>query len=169
MDGVLITNQELKEKAFFEAYKRLIGSEHAREHSLDLQYLGIQPRDLTELETMITEEEVWSVIKELPAERAPGPDGYIAAFYQKAWHIIKNDVMAVIRKLYVGDGRGFAKLNKAHIVLIPKKPDGEEIGDYHPISLTHSIPKLFAKALANRLRKHMNDIVESNQSTFIKG
>ena len=64
-DGVLITDQELKEKAFFEAYERLIGSEHAREHSLDLQYLGIQPRDLSELEIMITEEEFWSVIKEL--------------------------------------------------------------------------------------------------------
>ena len=77
--------------------------------------------------------------------------------------------MLCMMKLYVAVGMGFAKLNKAHIVLIPKKPEAEEIGDFRPISLTHSIPKLFAKALANRLRKQMHDIVETNQSAFIKG
>ena len=77
--------------------------------------------------------------------------------------------MAVMLKLYVGDTRGFAKLIKAHIILIPKKPDAEEIGDYRPISLIHSIPKLFAKVLANRLRSRMPEIVATNQSAFIKG
>ena len=60
---------------------------------------------------MFTEEEVWNTIRELPPDRAPGPDGFIGAFYQKAWPIIKHDVMAIMMKLYVGDGRGFGKLN----------------------------------------------------------
>lgn len=168
-EGEIISDKEKKEEAFFQAYENLLGKEHTREHSLDLQYLGVQAHNLNELEGIITEEEVWGVIKELPPDRAPSPDGYIAAFYQKAWPIIKNDVMAVMLKLYVGDGRGFAKLNKAHIVLIPKKPDVEEIDDFRPISLTHSMPKLFAKVPANRLRKQMPMIVGANQSAFIKG
>ncbi|KAE8806724.1 hypothetical protein D1007_17083 [Hordeum vulgare] len=77
--------------------------------------------------------------------------------------------MAVILKLHGGDGRRFTKLNQAHIVLIPKKPDAEEIGDYHPISLPHNIPKLFAKVLENRLRRRMKEIVGNNQPAFIKG
>ena len=54
-------------------------------------------------------------------------------------------------KLYVGDSRGFAKLNKAHIVLIPKRADVVEVGDYRPISIPHSFSKIFSKVLANRL------------------
>ena len=45
----------------------------------------------------------------------------------------------------MGDGRGFGKLNRTHIVLIPKKPDVEDVWDFRPISLTHSAAKLFAK------------------------
>ena len=77
--------------------------------------------------------------------------------------------MAVLLKLYVGDSRGFCRLNRAHIVLIPKKEDAEEIGDYRPISLPHSTSKLFAKLLANRVRRKMPEIVGANQSAFISG
>ena len=38
--------------------------------------------------------------------------------------------MAALLKLFVGDVRGFAKLNQALIVLIPKKPDAEDVGDF---------------------------------------
>ena len=111
---------------------------------------------------MFTEEEVWKVIKEIPTDRAPGPDGYIRAFYHVAWPIIKGDIMAALMKLYVGDGRGFDKLNGAHITLIPKKPDAIEVGDYRPISLPHSFAKIFAKLLALRARPRMSKIIEIN-------
>ncbi|XP_071680101.1 uncharacterized protein [Lolium perenne] len=45
----------------------------------------------------------------------------------KAWSIIKGDVMAAVLKLEVGDGRGFDKLNKSLITLIPKRGDAVEI------------------------------------------
>jgi hypothetical protein len=69
----------------------------------------------------------------------------------------------------VGDGRGFTKLNKALIVLIPKKPDAEEFGDFRLISLSHNFAKLFAKLLANRARRKMKEIISTNQSAFITG
>ena len=46
--------------------------------------------------------------------------------------MIRHKMMAAMHKLYVGDSRGFGKLNKAHIVLIPKKADATAIGDYRP-------------------------------------
>ena len=76
--------------------------------------------------------------------------------------------MAVLLKLYVGDGRGFGKLNRALITLIPKKPDVLVPGDYRPISLVHSFVKLFSKRLANRLRPKMAQLVSVNLSAFIK-
>jgi hypothetical protein len=90
-------------------------------------------------------------------------------FYQRAWQIIKPEIMAVLTKLYVGDGRAFTKLNRALITLIPKRADAEEVGDFRPISLVHSFAKLFSKLLANRLRPKMEKLVSCNQSTFIQG
>lgn len=77
--------------------------------------------------------------------------------------------MAALLKLYVGDDRGFGKLNKAHIVLIPKKTDALEVGNFRSISLPHSFSKLFTKILVTRACKRMQEIAGINQSTFIKG
>jgi hypothetical protein len=89
----------------------------------------MQAHDLRSLDGIFTEEEVWNVIKELPPDRALSPDRFIGAFYQKVWSVVKRDIMAGLLKLSVGDGRSFAKLNRASITLIPKKQDTLEIGD----------------------------------------
>ena len=68
-------------------------------HTLNLQSLGMNMLDLGCLDVLFTDEEVWSVVKEMAPDRAPGPDGFTAEFYQKAWPIIKDDIMA-------GDDRG---------------------------------------------------------------
>lgn len=39
--------------------------------------------DLHTLETPFSEDEVWAVVKELPNERAPGPDGFMGFFLQE--------------------------------------------------------------------------------------
>jgi hypothetical protein len=165
----IITDQDRKVEAFAEAYASLLGSIRNRPYSIDLSAVGIQQRDLRELDVLFTEEEVWATIKEMPGDRAPGPDGFIGAFYQRAWPVIKPDIMACLWKLGAGDGRGFARLNRALITLIPKKPDATVIGDYRPISLVHSFAKLFSKLIANRLRGRLGDLVSANQSAFVKG
>jgi hypothetical protein len=164
----IVTAQERKVEAFYEAYVQLLGTVQNREHTLDLEALDIQQHDLQELEAIFTEREVWETIKEMPADRAPGHDGFIGSFYQRAWPVIKADVMVGLLKLGVGDGRGFARLNKALITLIPKKQEAMEIGDYRPISLVHSFSKLFSKVVANRLRRRLPDLVSANQSAFVK-
>lgn len=59
LGDTIITDQESKVEAFTEAYERLLGTAQAREHTLNMQYLGIETKDLQSLEEMITEEEVW--------------------------------------------------------------------------------------------------------------
>jgi hypothetical protein len=71
-------------------------------------------------------------------------------------------------KLCVGDGRGFARLNRALITLIPKKSDSLETKDFRPIILVHSFAKLFSKIIANRFRPRLGEIVSMNQLVFIK-
>lgn len=166
---VVITEQSGKEEAFYAAYKELLGTCHAREHSIDLEFLGMTPLDLHELDEIYTEEEVFAVVKTMPADRAPGLDGFIGLFFHRAWNIIKGDVMAAIHKLQLGNGRGFGRLNQAIITLIPKKPDACCIGDFRPVSLLHSIPKINAKLMASRLCPWMGEFVSINQSAYIHG
>jgi hypothetical protein len=165
----IVTEQSEKEEVFFQAYSDILGSIQNRDVGLDLEEIGLANHSglLEDLGEVFTEAEVWVVIKELPSDRAPGPDGFVGDFYKRAWPIIKSEVMAGLLKLYVGDGRGFQKLNRALITLIPKRSDAEVVGDFRPISLVHR--KLFSKLLANRLRPKMEGLVSANQSAFIKG
>ncbi|KAK1691938.1 hypothetical protein QYE76_008635 [Lolium multiflorum] len=165
----LVTEQGRKEECFFQFYNELLGSIQNRDSVIDLNLLNLPHLDLHAMDVIFSEDEVWGVIKELPPDRAPGPDGFTGVFYQMAWPVIKNDVMAAILKLFVGDGRRFGKLNKALITLIPKKPDANVMGDYRPISLVHSFAKLFSKVLANRVRPRLANLVSANQSAFIRG
>ena len=136
---------------------------------MDMDFLDMAGHDLVELDAIFTEEEVWKTIKELHPDRAPGLDGFSAVFYQKAWSTIKNEVMSVLLKLYVGDGQGFDRLNRAHIVLIPNMSNTEELWYYRPISLIHLLAKLFAKVLYLRLAPKLPELVSVNQSAFIVG
>jgi hypothetical protein len=121
------------------------------------------------LDNPISEEEVWSTIKQLPADKAPGPDGFTGRFYKTCWQIIKGDIMAAISAVWRRDFRNFRLLNTAFITLIPKKEGASQASDFRPISLIHSFAKLILKILANRLAHNLDSMVSSNQSAFIKG
>ena len=60
-------------------------------------------------------------------------------------------------------------LNKATIVLIPKKEGVDTIQGYRPISLIHAFAKIITKVLALRLAPFMNALTSQCQSAFIKG
>jgi hypothetical protein len=76
----IYTDQEDKERAFFQAFYGLIGDNSVREYTLNLPALVLQPFDLQELDALFSEDEVWRVVKELPTDRAPGPDGFNGMF-----------------------------------------------------------------------------------------
>jgi hypothetical protein len=90
VEDEVITDQDRIVHEFTRAYSSLLGTIQNREHAIDLEALNLPTHDLQDLETMFSEEEVWNVIKDLPCDRAPGPDGFTGAFYQRAWPVIKK-------------------------------------------------------------------------------
>lgn len=124
--------------------------------------------DLTGIDDPITKEEVKNAIDAMPTDKAPGPDGFIGAFFKCCWATIKDDVMRVIRLFGDLHSENFHWLNSANIALLPKKDGAEEISDYRPISLIHAIAKIIPKVLACRLVPFMNNLVSNAQSAFIK-
>jgi hypothetical protein len=77
--------------------------------------------------------------------------------------------MAAVITLHQGNTRKLWMMNSAYLTLIPKKVDAKTAGDYRPISLIHSFAKLVSKVLANRLAPHLQNLVATNQSAFVKG
>jgi hypothetical protein len=92
----------------------------------------------------------------MPADKAPGPDGFTGLFYQSAWPVIKGDIMQAFHSLWMLDSRGFYLINQAYMVLLRKKRKATEVRDFRPISLIHSLSKLIAKVLSTRLAPAMH-------------
>jgi len=80
-------------QALYEHFNSVLGSSFERTRRVNLDAIGLPSIDLTDLETLFTEEEVRAVVMNLPNDKAPGPDGFNGLFYKKAWNIIKGDVM----------------------------------------------------------------------------
>ena len=166
-DSTLFSHHD-KAEAVFQHYSSLFGPPSPRETTLNWEHLQLQRHELAHLEDPFTEEEVHAVIGEIAADKAPGPDGFIGLFLKRSWPIIKNDIMAALEFFHQQHDQHLLHLNKAHMILLPKKEDAQAIGDFRPISLTHSIAKLISKILATRLSGEFNGLISRAQSTFIK-
>jgi hypothetical protein len=94
----------------------------------------------------VTEEEIYAALMQMPAEKAPGPDRLIGAFYKKYRAIIKSDLVQAIRQIFELRAGAWELLNLANVTLIAKKDVAETVGDYRPISLMHSITKLLGRS-----------------------
>jgi hypothetical protein len=113
-------------------------------------------------------DELHATIKDLPSEKAPGPDGFIGVFFKSARNIIKQDLLAAATYFYHQHDHHLKLVNTAHIILVPKKADAASLSDYRPISLTHSVSKLISKLLATRLGSSLNYLISPCQSAFIR-
>ena len=68
---------------------------------------------------------------------------------------------------FLNNGVAPPKFHEMHIILIPKMENLEKVTDYRPINLCNVAYKLTSKAVANRLKLVLQDIICENQSAFI--
>jgi hypothetical protein len=61
---------------------------HLQACRIDLGQLDLPQLDLSELEVPFKAEEGTRIVRETPADRAPGPNRFNGAFYMVAWEII---------------------------------------------------------------------------------
>ncbi|WVZ58922.1 hypothetical protein U9M48_009140 [Paspalum notatum var. saurae] len=165
----ILTSHTDKEEIIYDFFNNLLGKNVDRSRTVNLEELGLPAHDLHILDIPISEEEVWNTIKQLPSDKAPGPDGFTGRIYKACWPILKEDLMAVVSAVWSRKFRNFWLLNNAYITLLLKKEEALNVKDFRPISLVHSVAKLITKILANRLASKLDSLVSPNQSAFIKG
>nr|XP_040251384.1 uncharacterized protein LOC120968563 [Aegilops tauschii subsp. strangulata] len=166
-DGLLLTGQESIAAAVDEYYEGIFGTAPEREFAINLQALNLPRRDLLHLERPFTEEEVERVIKSMPLDKAPGPDGFTGRFYASCWQIIKVDFMRALEAFSIGDMHGLGCINKALVALFPKVDGAEELRDFRPVSLVHGAVKIFDKAMAVRLAEELPFLTNMRKSAVI--
>jgi len=133
-----------------------------------LSFISIDEDESIWLERDFEEKEVWDVIRELNGDKAPGPDGFTMAFFQKCWDILKYDIMAVFAEFH-SRGKFEKSFNATFVYLIPKKTGAMEVKDFRPISLIGGIYKIISKVLANRFKSVLGKIISNSQNAFIGG
>jgi hypothetical protein len=133
---------------------------------LDFDVISSEERNM--LERSFTSDEVLQVVKDLQGDKAPGPDRFTMAFFQKCWLVIEEDVMGFFAEVHT-HCKFEHSLNASFIALIPKKQNASNIRDFRPISLIGSVYKLLAKVLANRLKGVLDSLISESQNAFVGG
>jgi AAA+ ATPase superfamily predicted ATPase len=78
------------------------------------------------LTTLYTEEEVRNAVFQMEHNKAPGPDGFPADFYQNFWEVIKPDLFELFTFLHAGQLELFRQ-NFGEIILLSKINEAERI------------------------------------------
>ena len=101
--------------------------------------------------------------------KSPGSDGLTTEFYKIFWNDIKNYLVNSINTSY--DSGHLTQLQKQGIIsLIPKK-DKEltNLNNWRPITLLNIDYKIATKAIANRMKNVLPNIISNCQTRFLKG
>jgi hypothetical protein len=117
-DGTNIFNHDNKASIIWSSFKYRLGISEESPMLMDLSSI-VQSHDLSHLDNHFTKEEIATVIKEMPIDKAPGPVGFNGKFLKKCWHLVKEDFMKLVNDFYEGNLQ-LESINTAYITLITK-------------------------------------------------
>ena len=136
-------------------------------------FLGNPTKQLSEdsknsLEDEITLVELFKALKLMPNNKSPGEDGIPIELYKVYFNIIGQDMLEVFQYGLERQELAYSQY-LAVITLLYKKGTREDIRNWRPISLLNTDYKILSKVLAERLKKVLPEIINSDQRGGVKG
>lgn len=138
--------------SFVNYYTDLLGTMRSTQYDGASRVNDLIQRRLTDEQRLlmiqpVTDAEIKDTLWNLNPKKAPGPDGYNAGFFHKAW--LGHEVTAAVKNFF-RSSQLLRKANATVIALVPKIPNPSKVGDFRPCCNT--IYKCIAKILARRLK-----------------
>jgi hypothetical protein len=170
VDGVHLVSHEAKSTALHGFYSGLLGLARKPSSSfeLDALYTMVTRVDGQPLVARFTDAEIKAVLEGMDRASTPGPDGLGPSFYRAAWGTVAPDLVRLFDGFHT-DTIDLGSINRAHIVLLPKKDVVLAPGAYRPLSLQNCNMKMVCKALTLRLPEQIGLLIDTDQSGFIGG
>ncbi|XP_058079904.1 uncharacterized protein LOC131228087 [Magnolia sinica] len=169
VDGIRLEDEDEISGAMISYFYSLLNGKHWRRPTLDgIQFNALPEAEASSLEVPFSEEEIKRAVNSLGADKAPGPNGFLIAFYAHFWEVIKADVLQFFQEFHK-NGRISNTMGATFIALIPKLSSAASPKDFRPISLLGGPYNILAKVLASRLAKVIGSLIYQNQCAFIAG
>ncbi|GBP39241.1 Retrovirus-related Pol polyprotein from type-1 retrotransposable element R2 [Eumeta japonica] len=102
------------------------------------------------------QEEIEFALETQRDDKAPGPDGISNEVLKRAKHVI----IPILKDIFndIIDSEAIPQQwTKSNIILLYKKGDQYDIGNYRPISLMSNIYKIFAKIILKRMEGKLDE------------
>ncbi|XP_013751397.2 uncharacterized protein LOC106453727 [Brassica napus] len=115
-----------------------------------------------------TAEEIKEATFAINLDKAPGPDGFSASFFQANWEVVGPTVIKEVQHFFT-TGALRPSQNITYVRLIPKIVGAKTVANYRPIALCNVFFKIISKLLTLRLKPVLQHIISENQSAFIPG
>jgi hypothetical protein len=132
--GQIVYLHNQKANLFYQSFNNMMGISCSPTKDFNLNELFVPRTDLECLIDMFYTQEIDNLISIIPADKAPGPDGFNGYFMKLCWHIIAQDFYRLAAHFHA-ESTDLQILNNSFITLVPKKPSPEIVNDFRPISL----------------------------------
>ncbi|XP_059294599.1 uncharacterized protein LOC132047592 [Lycium ferocissimum] len=80
---------------------------------------SLSQQQRSDLCTIVTEQEIYTVLMAIGYDKAPGLDEYNVVFFKKSWALIKQDVIKAVQEFFV-TGNMYKTINHAIITRLQK-------------------------------------------------
>ena len=129
----------------------------------------IKPDVRLSLESEITLQELTEALNKMKKGKTPGSNGFPAEFFRTFW----SELGPFLHRAFIASltqNQNFSSHREGIIKYIPKQGKSpNEIKGWRPITLLNVDYKIVSSAIANRLKKVINDIISPSQTSYIAG
>ena len=157
-------------RSFYEKmYTEQIVDEEKMNQMINNISVKLNVEEKNDIEGPLTEYECACALRNMNNNISPGSDGITTEFYKIFWNDIKSFYIKSLN--YSFENGSLTTLQKQGIIsLLPKKDKNlDDLKNWRPLTLLNTDYKIATKAIANRIKKYLPNLIDCSQTGFIKG